>query len=379
MDVLKRNWKWLAAGAVGVGIVAYAYNADAADLGSSCCSDLEERIAELEATTARKGNRKVSLNVYGQLSKSLLFWDVEDFDGQVISENSAAESFVGFGGNATIAEGWKAGFILEIGVGGYGERLSPVLGDDTSDIYTRNAALWIESPAGRVTLGQFHTATDGIAEVSTANTAVAARMLSLRPLIGPEVGEVADLFDGTRANIVRYDTPTLYGFRASASWSGGANDLDVWDVALRYATEAGGFQFAAGVGYREGLTVPSYGIVTDEIKVLSGSASIKHIASGLFASGAAGQLEVDGIDADLRGYHGQGGIEIKITSLGATTVFAEYAKAEVSGIDEDFTLYGGGIVQAIDAAALDVFLSVRQIEVGDIDGLIGQAGARIRF
>ena len=34
-------------------------SASAADLGGNCCADLEERIAELEATTARKGNRKV--------------------------------------------------------------------------------------------------------------------------------------------------------------------------------------------------------------------------------------------------------------------------------------------------------------------------------
>src|SRR2546425_88950 len=29
----------------------------AADLGGDCCADLEERVAELEATTARKGNK----------------------------------------------------------------------------------------------------------------------------------------------------------------------------------------------------------------------------------------------------------------------------------------------------------------------------------
>ena len=29
----------------------------AADLGGDCCADLEERVAELEATTVRKGNR----------------------------------------------------------------------------------------------------------------------------------------------------------------------------------------------------------------------------------------------------------------------------------------------------------------------------------
>ena len=42
-----------------------AGSASAADLGGNCCADLEERIAELEATTARKGNRKVSLTVSG--------------------------------------------------------------------------------------------------------------------------------------------------------------------------------------------------------------------------------------------------------------------------------------------------------------------------
>ncbi|MDX2204604.1 MAG: porin, partial [Hyphomicrobiaceae bacterium] len=35
--------------------------AKAADLGGDCCADLEERVADLEATTVRKGNRKVSL------------------------------------------------------------------------------------------------------------------------------------------------------------------------------------------------------------------------------------------------------------------------------------------------------------------------------
>lgn len=40
-------------------------NSFAADLGGNCCADLEERIAELEATTARKGNRKVSLTSHG--------------------------------------------------------------------------------------------------------------------------------------------------------------------------------------------------------------------------------------------------------------------------------------------------------------------------
>jgi hypothetical protein len=49
--------------------------AKAADLGGDCCSDLENRVAELEATTVRKGNKKVSVTIYGQVNKAVLWWD----------------------------------------------------------------------------------------------------------------------------------------------------------------------------------------------------------------------------------------------------------------------------------------------------------------
>ena len=49
--------------------------AQGADLGGGCCADLEERIAELEVTTARKGNRKVTLTITGYVTKQIMFWD----------------------------------------------------------------------------------------------------------------------------------------------------------------------------------------------------------------------------------------------------------------------------------------------------------------
>ncbi len=48
--------------------------ASAADLGGNCCADLEERVAELEATVAKKGNRKVSLTISGQVNKLITHW-----------------------------------------------------------------------------------------------------------------------------------------------------------------------------------------------------------------------------------------------------------------------------------------------------------------
>ncbi len=57
--------------------------AAAADLGGGCCADLEERVAELEATVARKGNRVVTLQIYGDVTKGLMYFDNGDDFGRL--------------------------------------------------------------------------------------------------------------------------------------------------------------------------------------------------------------------------------------------------------------------------------------------------------
>jgi hypothetical protein len=92
-----------------------AGSASAADLGGNCCADLEERIAELEATTARKGNRKVSLTISGWVGEQVLWWD----DGEhrqtlVAGLGTTLASHVTFSGQATIMPGWYAGYVLQL-------------------------------------------------------------------------------------------------------------------------------------------------------------------------------------------------------------------------------------------------------------------------
>ena len=102
---------------VAAGVLAggFAASASAADLGGNCCADLEERIAELEATTARKGNRKVSLTVSGWVNQQITFWD----DGQesnvyIHDLGTTLGSHVRFTGQATISPGWSAGYVLHL-------------------------------------------------------------------------------------------------------------------------------------------------------------------------------------------------------------------------------------------------------------------------
>jgi len=99
--------------AAAAGLVLGMGSSLAADLGGNCCADLEERVAELEATAARKGNRKVNLTISGQVNRLILFWDDGKRDNVYTGiDNTNSSTRVQFSGDAKILAGWKAGFSL---------------------------------------------------------------------------------------------------------------------------------------------------------------------------------------------------------------------------------------------------------------------------
>jgi len=102
-------------------------SAKAADLGGDCCADLEERVAELEATTARKGNRKMSLTITGQVDRMVLWWD----DGRTSKtyyglDNTNSSSRFSLLGEARVSPAIKMGFeiMLEIEAGGTSSKVN---------------------------------------------------------------------------------------------------------------------------------------------------------------------------------------------------------------------------------------------------------------
>lgn len=365
--------------------------ARAADVGgTNGLADLEERVAELEVAAARSGNRKVTITITGQINKAVVFHDadVPSFIAKrTFGDGSQSPTAIGINGKAKLAPNWTAGFRFELGVD---ENAIPILQDQ---IVVRHSAIWVENAQmGRFTLGHTSTATDGIAEITTANVAVASKMLSLEPIASHYLFGLLELpFDGTRRNVVRYDSPSMGGFVASASYSQGdrigpilLSDGDVWDSSLRYAGEFGGFRAAAGVGYRmedHNAAGPFLGATAKN--ALSGSVSIMHMASGIFANAAAGKvMELGGPGGpDLTGMHGQAGIEKNIFGVGATTFYGGYAKLDASGGGGSPTLFEGGAVQALDAAAMDLYLSWKQVDLdnGSDPFNVWMLGARIRF
>ena len=62
--------------AAGIFLGGYAVTpATAADLGGDCCADLEERVAELEATTVRKRRRQLSMTISGRVHSAVMYWN----------------------------------------------------------------------------------------------------------------------------------------------------------------------------------------------------------------------------------------------------------------------------------------------------------------
>jgi hypothetical protein len=353
--------------AAGLLLGAAMTPARAADLGGGCCADLEERVAELEATTARKGNRVVTLQVYGTVAKGLLIVDNGDDSDTFIVDNDAITSILGFKGEATVKPGVKAGFNIELNVADASSGGVSFADDEGGNaggaLSIRKSFVYIESDRyGRVSLGQQSTAADGVTAVSLGNTLVSG---SPDHSFSVEVGGAAGVglalnnfaqdFDAGRDDVIRYDSPSIYGFIVSASWG----DNDYYDVALRFAKEWNSIKIAAAIGYQN---FEDNNLLGDEgeFEALTGSISVMHVPTGLFAALMLGEKEVDG-GADANFWYLQAGIERKWFEYGATTLYGEYGQytdvATLTGDGEssEAERFGFGVVQHFDSAALDLY------------------------
>jgi hypothetical protein len=414
-----------AAAGLFVGGVAMP-SAKAADLGGDCCADLEERVAELEATTARKGTRQVSLTISGQVTRSVLYWN-SDIAGPATGNTSGTYAGIDnhnqstrftFSGSAKISPNLKAGFEMMTEITN-GPRTSNVDQDNVDGTASTDPALavrtanwWLESSTlGRVTVGRINLGgpvgtidLGGISTVAHFSPGLVggsfivengcAPACTLRRFIGPTYG-------GDRIEGIRYDTPSIGGFVAQASWG----EDDVWSASLRYAGEFSGFRLAAGIGYQRNDGVNLNGGLDDNTNVRaasewSGSIALMHVPSGLFAQGHYARSEFDAgthnalTSATANQWLVQAGITKNWFGLGNTSLYGEYGRAEDQAIAvyanvvaSNVDFYGVGAVQQIDAAAMELYLGWRRFE-SDVTTIgtfptreldLVHGGARIRF
>jgi len=398
------------------GMMAGSVAAQAADLGGNCCADLEERVAELEATTVRKGNRKVSLEVSGQVNEMMVYWSGDqagsrtgDDSGFAVATNNTSRSRFRFKGSAKINADWSAGFLIEIGVRGtnnsQGANFNANDLNEKPGLDVRHEALYIASKTmGTVWLGHTGSATEGITEICLGCTSgqgpdTGPYLGGFRPLggggqnwlqIATSVGGATFAGEGDRRDIIMYQTPSIAGFILSAA----AGSDEFYDVAVRYAGEFSGFRIAAGVGYQysteqggvvnaasaaAGSTAAkgfAAGCRTDgqnrvDCEGFGASASVMHVPTGLYVAGSYGLTQDNLSVEEDEGWYVTAGINKKFFALGATNIYGEYGlsrreiglgAANSNANQQEMEWYGVGISQTIDAAAMDIYLNYKHYE-----------------
>jgi hypothetical protein len=117
-----------------------------------------------------------------------------------------------------------------------------------------------------------------------------------------------------------------------------------------------------------------------DMKTLTGSISMLHVATGVFLNVAGGHQDDHPLWGDIQMWHLRGGLSRNFFGMGNTAVYAEYADHQLKTANVDSDFWGLGIVQSIDAAALDAFVSYRSYDIGGgLDASVGMAGVRIKF
>ena len=403
--------------AIAAAACFFGSSANAADLGGDCCADLEERVAELEATTARKGNRKVSLTISGYVAQEITWWDDGGESNVYLHGLGPTQAtHVKFDGKVQIAPGWVAGYMLRI------QNLSDnPFGRSGTDAINQNSADFNQGL--NVQMSYWYLQSKDLGKVSVGRQAQAAKSAAMftdqsgtqiidnytflagfpqffirsggsLSAASPTWGQMAFCYsqavplggdcDGLVMNAVRYDSPVFAGFSASASWG----EDDDWEIATRYTGEISGFKVLLGVGYSEdtdenvAVALPA-GSKKDS-KFFQAGGYVQHIATGLFIHGAYGHE--DNSDTLLPGgitppdsdqWYFKGGIRQKWTPLGATIVYGDYAQyndqlspsalTTLHATSSTLNRYGGGIAQEIDAAAMTVYLKYQHYD-GEFSG-----------
>jgi hypothetical protein len=409
-------------------VLSWAPCAAAASPGTECCADLESRIALLEATTARKGNRSVSLEVSGLVNQALLGWDDGAERNTYVVTNDNARTRLGFIGAASIDPEWQAGYRLELGVRSANSKVVNQFSAGPADTLDIRETVWFlkSKRIGTFFLGTTFPSFTNVADANVTqtdafvkysgveNTGLSmflrssrngelSRALTWRRIIGAGGDQPGETQRGFEQ--IKYVSPAWNGFTAAGTWVAD----DFWDATLRFRGQIAGLDIAASAGYLD--LIPgsrSRGVCAlnpllgsgdaTKCRQLGGSVSVLDEATGLFVNLGAG-LTIDGIlnetprfsgtgveDGELF-WSGQVGLETRINALGKSTIYGElyvYDGGAPTGIlvepgdalnptgldtwtvwQSDMNVIGGGVAQGLDAAATILYLAYRHVS-GDL-------------
>jgi hypothetical protein len=357
-----------AAATLMLGSVTLPTAARAADLGGDCCADLEGRVAELEATTARKGNKRVSLTITGRVAATMTFWNDSGPVSTAAYDELSDVSYGGVGdgpivvfkGEGRIRSDLTAGYYMELddGLGGFTQNSHT--GGGVGKPSQANVYVYLASKSlGTLQLGKIDSAADqyGVnydgSWIGGHTGGRANRQFKVRDTAGAFTARLFSDYIGTFAQGgetgIRYISPTIGGFSFNASHLGD----DKTGFGVNYGATHGTVTLGFGAAYG----VDSRFDATPSVTYKGVSAGFKESSSGIFLAARWDQKTVD-----LAGYSPttvsvNGGWAKNVTGAGDTTIHASYARSNdlaALGTSAHTTIVG--LDQKIDSAESHIFV-----------------------
>ena len=206
---------------------------------------------------------KVSVKLYGQVNRGILYVDDGENSELMHVDNDNSSTRIGLSGSAKLNDDFSVGTKIEVQF----ESNSTVAvnqnnasGVGPNNFTERHLDLFFKSKTfGKLSLGQGDTASNGSSEVDLSGTSVAGYsavgglaggmlFFDQNPgaLSNVRSGRAFSNMDGlSRRDRIRYDTPAFAGFTLSGSVVEGERQ----DLALRYSGKFPWFKLAAAAAY----------------------------------------------------------------------------------------------------------------------------------
>jgi predicted porin len=298
----------------------------------ACCGELEKIVAELQAAVLGDGEHQLSLKVYGQVNRAILFWNDSFHSKAAFVDNTTSSSRLGFIGESKIDSHLVTGVRVEFEFTwpASSETYNPLdvtHAEDLTVAELRQAYGYVaDDRLGTLTFGHQWAATGTITLINLGSQMNDAALhynnafsigLSVAGGVFSDLkwGQIAHQVDTLRGLYLRYDSPSLHGFVLSAS----AGE-DVSDVALRYRLDWQDYRFVAGIGYRDDFA--------NQLTELKGGASLLHSPTGFYAS-VASSWRNDALSSIIGHppsyfYYVQPGLSKQWLPFGNTTVYGDF-------------------------------------------------------
>ena len=350
-----------------------------------------------------KSGNKMKLRLYGQVTRG--FGVINDGETSTFKQfrNGNTSTRMGIDGRGKVTKDVNLRTRVEYEIRNGSANQFDGQGTDDGGLVIRHLdAIFSHKRLGAVWIGRGDTAANGTSEKnllpggntgrlggSTHNLITDAVILSkasgtTQPAEVDTLSRFFNSFDGlSRRQRIRYDTPTIAGFKIGAS----AIDKESWDVAGHYKGQIAGVKIVGGVGFSHlaGVLAPGG---TQDANQLNGSISVlTPFGLGATMSGGKQWLDTDPGVADRTPYNINPSVFYtgKWTELGPTGIEYSFQKSgDISQDGDEGIGHSVQITQVLANTGTDTFIGFRYFDVErngtDPDNLwfVG-AGFRARF